>query len=133
MGQEGDRCHEALLARGRSVVRDRVQAYSEASLPDCCTLQVAWDTLRKAMAEETTPEDTYYFSVQELRLLMAAQGVLVEMYTFMPLQGAGNALTHLEPPPYFQQVHHTERVRVVLDLCDDPQQKHGGGRCSPHG
>ena len=78
------------------------------------------------MAEETTPEDTYYFSVQELRLLMAAQGVLVEMYTFMPLQGAGNALTHLEPPPYFQQVHHTERVRVVLDLRDDPEQKHGG-------
>ena len=33
----------------------------------------------KAKAEEATAEDTYYLSLQELRLLMAAQGVLVEM------------------------------------------------------
>ena len=63
----------ALLARGRDAVLQRLHCYNEASLPQSCTPQLAWSTLRKSMAEET-----YYFSVEELRLLFAAQGVLLD-------------------------------------------------------
>ena len=105
---------------------ERLHAYSGASLPDSCTPQVAWDTLRKAMSEDRAPEDTYYFSVQELRLLMAAQGVLLDIYTFMPSRQGSNAFVHLQAPAYFEHLQVTERVKVVLDLRDDPNHHHGG-------
>ena len=85
-----------LLERGRHVVFERLHAYSGAALPDTCTPQLAWDTLRKAMAEDKTPEDAYYFSVQELRLLFAAQGILVDIYTFVPSRSGSNALVLVE-------------------------------------
>ena len=118
--------HAVLLERGRHVVFERLHAYSGASLPDICTPQLAWDALRKAMAEEKTPVDTYYFSVQELRLLLAVQAVLVEIYTFVPSRPGSNALVLVQAPDYFQHVQVVERVKLVLDLRDDPTHHHGG-------
>ena len=69
MEEVGSAEHRALLARGRDAVLQRLHCYDGASLPESCTPQLAWDTLRKAMAEERTPMETYYFSVQDLRLL----------------------------------------------------------------
>ena len=118
--------HAALLERGRRVVFERLHAYSGVSLPDCCTPQLAWDTLRKAMAGDRTLVDPYYFSVQELRLLLAVQGVLLGIYTFVPALEGSNALVPLQAPAYFEHVQVLERAKLVLDLCADPNHHHGG-------
>ena len=65
MEEVGSAEHRALLARGRDAVLQRLHCYDGASLPESCTPQLAWDTLRKAMAEERTPMETYYFSEQD--------------------------------------------------------------------
>ena len=72
----------ALLDEGCAAISDRVKAFKGASLPDCCTPQLAWDTLRKAIAEQSQAENTYDFIVQELQLFMAALRVQVEIYSY---------------------------------------------------
>ena len=117
---------QQLVDEGCAAISARVDAHKRASLPDCCTPQLAWDTLRKAIAEQSLAGDTYYFSVQELQLFMAALGVQVEIYTY---KEEGHAWEHLQPPDYFDEFIVSKHVELLLGLRDDPKQKNGGHFC----
>ena len=116
--QEEDSERRALLERGRSILIARTYALKGASRPATCTLQVAWTTLRQAMAERS-----YYLSVDELRLLVAVLGTPVDIYESTPSIEASNSLTPLERPAYLRHMQNTQYVKVVLDLRDDPERK----------
>jgi hypothetical protein len=75
--QEMDSAQAELLARGRTVLAARSNAFGELSFPINCTPRIAWEALRAAMSEED-----YYFSVAELQLLFAVCGTTVEVYEY---------------------------------------------------
>lgn len=58
--QEMGTVQAELLARGRTVLAARLNAFGELAFPVNCTPRIAWEALRAAMSEED-----YYFSVAD--------------------------------------------------------------------
>ena len=79
---------------------------------------IAWHALRCAMSEEG-----YYFSIQELQVLLAAQNIRVEPFEF---DVTGDLALQKILPSWLADLPLQETVRVVRDGRGDVEGLHGG-------
>ena len=109
-----------LVRRGADLLRERYSCFGSRAQPASCSRAAAWACLRAAMAS-----GEYWFSVEELQLLMACRGCLVHVYLFNPDAEESDALVEAGAERLPSGFAATSSARVVLDAGDGSRSTRG--------